>query len=248
MSARDALGLSVAPIFLRLAIGLTFLWAGLGKVFDKVMVAPASVTYLESLGVKADPPAAPAPEALKPAEAIPTLTPVLPPKKTAEDATALPRMYSLALLINQASAPAKHADGSHAMALWPQWAAAGRWPVYLARTVAVAEIAAGLFVLAGLLTRLSALSLAGVMLGAIWLTEIGPAIQSGATIFGFIPDRPAYSIEAWRGLAWQFSLLMACLTLVLLGGGTLSFDRAMFPRAAPRPKGFGPSGNPRPAI
>jgi uncharacterized membrane protein YphA (DoxX/SURF4 family) len=247
MSARDTLALSIAPIFLRIAVGLTFLWAGLGKVFDTVVIPPAGAAYLETLGVKPETPAPMPTDELKPAETIPTLKPAPPAAKRVEEgAVTLPRMYSLSILLNNASGPVKRSDGTEATPIWPQWAASGKWPVYLARAVAVTEIIAGLFVLAGLLTRLSALSLAGVMFGAIWLTELGPTMQSGTAILGFIPNRPPYAIDAWRALAWQLSLLMACMCLSFLGGGTLSFDRALFPRSAPKPKSSG--GGPRPPV
>ena len=40
----------IAPVFLRLALGLTFLWAGLGKIADKMDVTPQESAALQSRG------------------------------------------------------------------------------------------------------------------------------------------------------------------------------------------------------
>lgn len=154
------------------------------------------------------------------------------------DAIEVPRVYGLALLLHKAANPPASADGSSAnqmMRLWPQRMARGMWPVRLAWMVAITEVVAGLFVLVGLLTRASAVALAGTMLGAIWLTEIGPAMQAGTTVLGVLPDRDPFSADAWRALLWQVSLFMGAMALVLLGSGALGFDRKLFPPPPPAP-------------
>jgi uncharacterized membrane protein YphA (DoxX/SURF4 family) len=93
----------------------------------------------------------------------------------------------------------------------------------------------GLFVLVGLLTRVSALMLAATMIGAIWLTEVGPAIQAGKVVLGFIPDRDFFTIDVWKTLLWQLSLLMSAGALAMLGCGSLGLDRKFFPPPPPPP-------------
>ena len=65
------------------------------------------------------------------------------------------------------------------------------------------------------------------MVAAIWLTQIGPAMQSGVTTLGFLPSFPAFDIAAWQPLLWQFILLCASASLFFAGPGGLSMDRAV---------------------
>lgn len=255
MSARDAAGLALAPLFLRVMLGVTFLWSGLGKVFDKIPVEGPSAVYLATLGVdlsdEPTPDVVPVPDPTKTAGTPAPLTPAPPQPPSSREGNnpiaerhLIPRVYGVALLINKASYKGRTVEGDETFALWPSWLSSGKWPVILARAVTAAEIFGGLFVLTGLLTRASALSLCAVMLGAIWLTEIGPAMQSGNVEMGFLPKRPLYAIETWRPLLWQFSLMMSALALAFMGSGTLGFDRALFPKSAPKPKPvtFRPTG------
>jgi hypothetical protein len=78
-------GSNVAPIFLRLALGLTFLWAGWNKVFNQIEVQGEPAAILANLGV-ISPPApgvTPAPNTLPVpsdlAPARPVVVPTLPP-------------------------------------------------------------------------------------------------------------------------------------------------------------------------
>jgi uncharacterized membrane protein YphA (DoxX/SURF4 family) len=277
----------MAPLFLRIAVGVTFLWAGLGKVLETMPVQGEQAARLANMGVMPTPPkpvaprngsaAVPAPTVTpKPAPTTPT-EPAAPPatvpdakdppadgaraavppmmrlqtetssqaapsaapkKYTASDfpqELVVPRVYGLALLLQNAANPAPRAsDGVTPMPLWPASLVQDRWPVYTAWFVVVSELVGGLFVLVGLLTRLSAAFLTGAMAGAIWLTQIGPAIQSGVTWAGFLPRHAPYGLDdagnpLFIMLLWQLSLLCAAKALVFLGGGFLSFDRALFP-------------------
>ena len=332
------LGPSIAPIFLRIALGVTFLWAGIGKMEATMTVkgeqaatlatmgverirdeapprktrrpttpepAPATTAPPESTETPINPattvtpapmgppepvpapeakpaakpseptqspngpkPDAPPPDAPKPADpapvpqpprasgalAVPMLAQMTAPSispgagtpdpnrvyQAAEfpDEIEIPRVYGLALLLHKAANPPASADpasASQMMRLWPQSIGKGMWPVRLAWMVAITEVVAGLFVLVGLLTRASAIALAGTMLGAIWLTEIGPAMQAGSTVLGILPDRDPFSVDAWRPLLWQLSLFMGAMALVVLGSGALGFDRKLFPPPPPAP-------------
>jgi len=136
-------------------------------------------------------------------------------------------VYALALGIHSAANPAApETGGTPPRAIWPKSIGGGSWPVYLAWAVVVTELGGGVFVFLGLFTRLWSLGLAGVMVGAMWLTQFGPAIQSGKTTLGFLPSHPAFGPE-WQTLLIQFSLLMAALALAFLGPGRASLDHVL---------------------
>jgi len=240
---------SVAPIFLRFALALTFLWAGWGKVLETMPVSGERAAVLASMGVLTEsslPSSSPA--QLNPAALLPDPQPL---------EHRVRRVYGIALLIHKSANPAPmlaSADSitvspadptattapatvSQPMALWPSRLASGKLPLYFAWSAAVSEIVFGLFVLVGLLTRISAAVLASTMVVAIWLTEIGPAIQTGNTVLGFIPAYGAFAYDAagkfmFASLLWQISLLCSGLALMLTGPGIISFDRALFPPRA----------------
>lgn len=136
-------------------------------------------------------------------------------------------VYQLVLLMDQRANPPSLPDGSANTPTWPQALAKAPWPKTLAWCVALTEVFAGFFLLIGLVTRLSALALSGVMLGAIWLTTISTAIQSGDTFLGFLPNEPFLSFF-WKDPFWQLLCLMSCLALFFAGPGTLALDRAIF--------------------
>lgn len=116
-----------------------------------------------------------------------------------------------------------------------------QWPTFLSSTgamkgmawaAAITELLCGAMILIGLLTRLSALGLAGVMLGALWMTQIGPAIAAGNAYLGFLPDpqldNAAEWTKAWKDLLFQFTLLMTAVGVFFAGAGKLSIDGIMF--------------------
>ncbi|TVQ62214.1 MAG: DoxX family protein [Phycisphaerales bacterium] len=119
-------------------------------------------------------------------------------------------------------------DASTPPPIWPDVASTGNRLVLLAWAAAITELVFGLFCLFGFLTRFGAIGFVVTMLVAIWLTEIGPAVQTGATVLGFLPDRPPFDPGAWNVLLWQFALLMSALALLLLGPGRLSIDHLLF--------------------
>lgn len=251
MSARSS---SLAPLLLRLSLGVTFLWAGMGKLFAEFPVSGEQAAYLANH------------HALEKVPARPGDPPVSEPKAPSGGASAAPahgttlvafqgpqtfsaadfpdpvqtrRVNGIALMLRGAANPAPREDGSTPFPLWPKVAGEGRWPIVAAWCVAITELAGGGLLLVGLLTRLAALSVAGAMTGAIWLTEVGPAIQSGKTALGFLPVRETYAVALSPGgyvsLLWQVALLTSALAVALLGPGMLAMDSAMFGRA-PSPK------------
>ena len=130
----------------------------------------------------------------------------------------------IALQIDKAARPDAGADGTTPRPFWPQWAGEGTWPVVLAWAAAATELLAAVLLVFGFLTRLAGLALAGTMVVAAWLTQIGPALQSGDTVLGFLPSYPAFGME-WTTPLFQLTLFCAGLGLFFAGGGALSLDR-----------------------
>lgn len=244
------LAVSYAPVFLRAVLAITFLWAGLGKVFATFPVKGEPAAVLANLGVItpniAPPPAPPS----DPGQPIPTPGAAIPsshsrglftlaqtapvtsgPAQFTADDFAEPvkvrRVWGIALRIHTAANPPTKADGTPGSSTWPKALASGLWPKYLALAVVFAELAAGLAVALGLFTRLSGLSLAGVMLGAVWLDQCTPAIQAGSTFLFVLPNHDLWSVDGWRPLLWQFSLFSCAMALALIGPGVMSADRAI---------------------
>lgn len=270
MNGRQRLALGFPPLLLRIALAITFLWAGLGKVVMTMPVSGERAATLANMGVAvpdapvlptptqgvALPPAGGAsepmpadgfqndgPRSLVPGTPVRAATPAAPavaPVAPAYDASDFPdevqvrRVYSVALRIHNAAYPAMDEDGGRPRGIWPSRLAQGTTARWLAWAVVVAELAGGFGLLLGLLTRLSALSVVVVVAGAMWLTEIGPAVQMGRTVLGFLPDRPAFDTEAWRPLLWQFMLFMAALAVVFAGPGMLALDNVLFGRSRRR--------------
>jgi putative oxidoreductase len=79
--------------------------------------------------------------------------------------------------------------------------------------VAYGELIGGIALVIGFLTRLAALGLAVIMVGAITTVHL-PHGFDGRT----------------GGFEYPFALLVMCVTTVLLGGGLLSLDRLIFRR------------------
>jgi len=159
----------------------------------------------------------------------------------------LPRVYRIALMLKGAAHPAPNEDGTDRMALVPTWAADSKvpglgmaTPVVLAWVAAITEIVGGGLLLVGFMSRLWALGLVGVMLTAIWLTTIGPAMQSGNAYLGFLPnDRsifdqvsegPGYLLHkpAYIHEFWQLALFCMAAAVMFAGPGAISVDGVLF--------------------
>lgn len=98
--------------------------------------------------------------------------------------------------------------------------------------VAVTEFVGGVCLLIGFLARVWALGVTGVIAGAFWTTELGPAVMGGldSTFLGFLP--PIWPFDPSTGTHFFFTLglTLSSFALVLLGAGTLSIDRFLFGR------------------
>lgn len=280
MGFKDTLATSAAPVFIRMALGVTFLWAGLGKCFESDRLAPQDAAILANVGVITTeqavrpsspsarndtegssgltlaftlsqggqpsaptgptrsaspdaPPAAPTqtnPQINTPGGAPPAIQP--PPvsagpgrQYTAADfpnGASVLRLHMVTLkLVKAANPPAGRP------ALWPRFLDQSPWPVALAYSAALTEVLCGFLALTGLLGRFAGFLLAMVMGCAIWLDQIGPAIQSGQTFLGFLPNHAGFDVAAWRPVLWQFALLMSALSLMCTGSGGMSLDRML---------------------
>ncbi len=284
---RHALALHIAPLLLRVGLGLTFLWAGAAKLTQQMPVTPDNRAQLAAWGViegvpqveQDIPDPTPDPEQgssedPSPPAGTPDLGPEDPPSEADElidpDADAEPadeqaaaspnaslvafqaepdesvrRVYGLALLIHASANPMPNDDGSAAMPLWPPAFASDKLPVYFAWGAAVTELIAGIAVLFGFFARLGALPLAGTMCVAMWLTQIGPALQSGNTTLGFLPVG-MFDLGAggyvYTQLLWQVALLLMAGALFCLGPGFFSIDRLLFGPIADRPGTYSGEG------
>lgn len=233
---------SIAPLFLRAALAVTFLWAGFGKLLETMPVTGRDAALLADMGVidsEKHSPSTHADAAQSEKKTGDSKTPtVAEPALVKHSAADFPgevrvrRVYGIAVILARGATPE-----AGRLSLVPAKLAEGSWPVWIAWTAAVTELIAGLFALVGLLTRVAAVMLAGTMITAIWLTQIGPAIQSGHAFLGFLPDQPAFGLDAAGNpvlvmLFWQLALLCISLALACTGPGFLSFDRALFPGKA----------------
>lgn len=269
MSASEPLAVTVAPLFIRLALAVTFIWAGSIKVFYSMAVPPAQAAALAQMGLSlptaraGTAPAAATPGPAAPAPAAPS-TPLPVPRNqsgskngasapateprgatfaAAQTSAGVPggvaataaepvgpvevrRVYAIALMVQSAANPPVK-DGHAAMPMWPAKAATGSWPLVFAWAAAATELVGGVMVLVGLFTRLWCLGLAFTMLVALWLTQIGPVVQAGSGVLGFLPAYPVTDAQAWMPVLWPFSLLMLALAGVFAGSGALSVDRTV---------------------
>ncbi|MGP1346032.1 MAG: DoxX family membrane protein [Phycisphaerales bacterium] len=316
---RTALACNFSPLLLRVALGVTFLWAGAAKVFYVDDYTGARAAALANAGVQSaidaaqplptiTPPPAPTPEprptpptrpsggstnpspdaadpdnpSAEPEEPSARATPaagpslvhttpshtarILParfttmqpesstdsePTTTASSPTGTtppPASTAPAIVYEPEQFPEDRPvqlrrlhglvlamDAAHARGQWPDFLAGPAAYTALAWAAALVELLGGIFLLFGFLTRIAAISVAGVMAGAIWMTQIGPALSAtdpSATFLGFLPalrlDDPAAWTSAWKDLLWQFMLLMAALAVFFSGPGKLAIDALLF--------------------
>ncbi len=140
------------------------------------------------------------------------------------------QVYSISLLITKAANPGLTEDSQPIDPTIPEMFGRGIWPKALAWAVAVTEVAAGVLLVLGFMTRISAFSLMTVMLTAIWMTQIGPAaLQSSDAILGFIErvEQP-WSPGAYKNLFFQLSLAVMSGSVMMMGSGAIGIDRLLF--------------------
>jgi|GEM_PF-2592420 len=227
-------GSSIGPLFLRIAVGIIFLWAALAKVIGTSEVSGADAAALKEMGVT--PKTATVQGA---ATAASGKTPATPAAVSGGDKLEVSNAYRLALMLKGMEQPV----GDKKIQMWPVALTKGEWPVWAAYACTAIELVGGALILVGGLTRLSAFGIASVMMVAMWLTVIGPAIASGNTHLGFLPaDAPARATLLMGDFSMfqlQFLCLMMSLALVFLGSGALGIDNVLFGKGSggkkPRP-------------
>lgn len=88
--------------------------------------------------------------------------------------------------------------------------------------VAWGEVACGAAMVLGLLTRLAAIGVIVIQVGAIMLMKSGEFIRSELSWRGFNFER--------IGFEYNFAIIIMCLALVFLGSGEFSVDHLIWPR------------------
>lgn len=268
MTFRQRFGLAVTPLLLRVVLAVTFLYAGMGKFWGPIELTPEQVASLDAIQADAPSPPASEEPARPPAEDNPPdgETPAPPPAGsgtttmnphseflTGEQAAQpllmrvqdgmtatierVPSTYHvvdlLTIIIDAQATP----DDS-GRALLPSFMGHGKWPRWIAIAVGVIELVGGVMMVIGLFTRLWALGLAGVMIGALWMTSIGPVVimnePGWPSFMPFLPAVQDFSQSAWQTWLWQFALLCVALSVACLGAGRPSLDHFLF--APPRKK------------
>ena len=100
-------------------------------------------------------------------------------------------------------------------------------PEVMGPLVGIIEITCGALVLVGLLTRLAALPLIGVMIVAIVATKIPILLGEGFWGFG-LRKLPEYGFWSMAHEArTDFSMLLGSIFLLLVGAGPSSLDRGI---------------------
>jgi uncharacterized membrane protein YphA (DoxX/SURF4 family) len=235
MRTRDALGLALAPLFLRFMLAITFLWAGASKFLAESPVPPAVIAATPAAPVDSDG-STPEPTDLDANTPVVDAQPIAQADAT-PDSPPTPgtqkRYHNLSRLIVASAHPGFDANGDELKPIWPKQLATGHWPNTLALAAGISELLGGLLLLVGLFTRFGAIMTFSVMAVAIWLTQIGPAMQAGGALFGFLPPYGAFDLDAsgkpvWMPLLWLAALGASSAAVVFLGGGTLSLDRVIF--------------------
>lgn len=293
MGTRDRVAVAFPPLLIRVVLGATMLWAGLGKLVATNDYQPEQLAILANLGV--DIPAATAPDdtdgteqdtppandptpgtlpepdaevvedldldavpgdlpddAETPEADAPTIDEVRGPasafslRLVQDESPArtfapsdfdgpreMKRVYGIALLLHARANPGLDDEGNELMPLVPEIAVRDKNAVILAWASGITEVAAGIFLIVGFLTRLSALSIVGVMGTAMWLTQIGPAIQAGTATWGFLPAPGIFEINAigqyaWTMFFWQLALFTMAFAIVFSGSGKPAIDRLLF--------------------
>ncbi len=140
------------------------------------------------------------------------------------------RVHNITLLLSRAASPGLDAQSRPIPRTMPSWIGHDRWPVILAWTAAVSELLAAFMLLFGVLTRFGALLVVGIMLQAMWLTEIGPAVVGRIEAhFGFIPNLgDPWAPLTFQALFYQLCCLTMAAAVFFLGSGPIGFDRAIF--------------------
>jgi putative oxidoreductase len=93
-------------------------------------------------------------------------------------------------------------------------------PAFLGYIAAYAEVVGAVLLIAGLLTRLNALLLAGTMFVAAFIVQLPDALYE-------VPPGSSKLFVGVMGIELPLALFAICLSLVLTGGGRFSLDHLL---------------------
>jgi putative oxidoreductase len=90
-------------------------------------------------------------------------------------------------------------------------------PTFLGYLAAYAELVGGVLLIAGLLTRLDAILLAGTMFVATFVVQLSDALYE-------VPPGAIKLFVALKGIELPLAMFAICMALLLSGGGRFSLD------------------------
>ena len=101
--------------------------------------------------------------------------------------------------------------GGSGLEKWSEYLSTKNFPKSVAYISAFVEMIAGIFLIAGVLTKASALSMVIFMLFAVWIAHF---------------DKGYFSQKG--GFEYQLLIIISCVVLIILGGGDYSADKYIF--------------------
>ncbi|MCI0681075.1 MAG: DoxX family protein [Gemmataceae bacterium] len=135
------------------------------------------------------------------------------------------RLMLASIFIAQGSLKLLHFDGG---ASW--YGGGDPLPAGLQVAVAWGELACGAALALGLLTRLAALGIIAIMIGAIykvtWKLDFASVSAIGAE------DTRGFMVHE-VGYEYNYAIIAMCAALIVMGAGCVSIDRLLFPPKKP---------------
>lgn len=228
MSYRDSLALSLAPLLIRLGLGITFLWAGVPK-FAQGTFEGHQAQVLTQMNVGTPAVASPAATQSELPATSPEIAPPDDEAAAAADVSAVPpvrarQLHHITVMLSDAGHP---------------------FPKLMAWVAAITEALGGALLIVGLLSRIWGAGLAVAMGYAFYLgtlpqirAHIDPAAGGGALgqwwkAWNALPGvEGGFVIQS--GAMFQMVLFLAALSIFFGGPGRISLDRLLFghPRRA----------------
>lgn len=227
MTFREQVALSLSPLLLRLAIGVTFVWFGWGKFQEATFTGPEAAQLIQ-LGIGKTASGAadslPAGEDAETESATPeggdddattpdegddaTAAQADPAVPATTDAVVTARRFnSITLMLDRAGHP---------------------YPRIFAMIAAITELAGGALLVIGLFTRIWSLGLAIAMGYAFYFTSLGALGGWSAVGKTWLTNLGNMPISDQSTLFFQVVLLAGSLALFFGSAGTMSADRILF--------------------
>jgi uncharacterized membrane protein YphA (DoxX/SURF4 family) len=244
MSFGSYAGTAIVPTLSRIVLGVAFLTAGYGKVFQTVEFVGDDAARLMKLNVLEGPSVSAGHRELVVQPASLVQDGGDKGETTKESGQAAPDDKAAAAdSTTPADAGTDHADETGDKAMAPASDARGQalamhrvtlridragwpYPVWLARLVAFTELIGGALLLLGLFGRLWGLAFAIEMAGAFYLTSMDSYFSTGV----FTTARGADGFALFNQVFAQAGLFVLAFGILLTGPGPLSLDRLFFGR------------------